>query len=190
MSLLELLAVLALLGILLGSSLAPLGEAIERARLRSAARDMATTFRLARTEAILRRTSVGVVFERASGYAFRIHVDGNGNGIRTSETRSGVDPCTRSAESIAERYRGVRVGLLSSLAVPRIPPDTGTLAAGADPVQFGASDIVSFSPSGKCTPGTLYLTVGERRVAAVRVLGPIGRVRIWEYETGGSWQPR
>ncbi|MCB1009629.1 MAG: hypothetical protein KDB94_12155, partial [Acidobacteria bacterium] len=51
-----------------------------------------------------------------------------------------------------------------------------------DPIRFNRSDIASFSPLAGATPGTVYLTDGERRLVAVRVTGRTGRVRILAYD--------
>jgi hypothetical protein len=68
----------------------------------------------------------------------------------------------------------VRVAINAN--VPAIPPDTGKLDP-ADPIKFGASNMVSFSPLGTATPGTFYLA-GDRAQAAVRVTPGSARVRI------------
>jgi len=64
--------------------------------------------------------------------------------------------------------------------IPALPPEHGLLSG--DPVRFGTSDILSFSPLGTATPGTFYLAAlghrgrrsggraGNRRVAQWRSL--------------------
>jgi hypothetical protein len=68
----------------------------------------------------------------------------------------------------------VRVGI--NEGVPAPPPDSGILDT-EDPIRFGRSNILSFSPLGTATPGTFYLA-GEGVQAAVRVTGPSARVRL------------
>jgi hypothetical protein len=46
----------------------------------------------------------------------------------------------------------VRVGI--NPGIPALPPERGQLSG--DPVRFGSSDILSFSPLGTATPGTFY----------------------------------
>ena len=80
-------------------------------------------------------------------------------------------------------HLGVRVGIMEGVAAP--PPDSGLLDP-ADPVRFGRSNMLSFSPLGTATPGTFYLT-NERVQAAVRVSPGSGRVRLMVYQ-GGKWR--
>jgi hypothetical protein len=78
---------------------------------------------------------------------------------------------------------GVRVGIMPGIPAP--PPDSGLLDP-ADPVRFGRSNMLSFSPLGTATPGTFYVTNG-RLQAAVRVTGGSGRVRLMVYR-GKKWR--
>jgi hypothetical protein len=79
---------------------------------------------------------------------------------------------------------GVFVGF--NAGVPELPPEKGTLSG--DPVRFGVSDMLSFSPLGTATPGTFYLA-GENAQAAVRVNGGTARVRLMLWR-GGKWVER
>jgi hypothetical protein len=78
----------------------------------------------------------------------------------------------------------VRVGFVPG--VRAIPPDTGFLEG--DPIQFGSSDILSFSPLGTATPGTFYLA-GEGIQGAVRVSPGSARVRLL-LTRGATWVER
>jgi hypothetical protein len=72
------------------------------------------------------------------------------------------------------------VGILPGLSAP--PPAHGPLDD-SDPIRFGRSDMVSFSPLGTATPGTFYLAGGGMQ-AAVRVTGGTARVRILLWQDG------
>jgi hypothetical protein len=178
----EVLVVLALLGIFAGLALPGTDRAFKRARLRGASRDLGLLFRRARTEAVLTRQRLGVVFERADGYSYAIYRDGNGNGIRRADIRSGVDVRLVGPVRIPERYRGVEVRIGPPPPIPRIPPEPGEVEDLDDPVKFGPTDIVSFSPEGTTSAGTVYLSIGRSYLAGVRLLGVTGRVRMWEYD--------
>ena len=67
-----------------------------------------------------------------------------------------------------------------------LPPERGLLSG--DPVRFGVSDILSFSPLGTATPGTFYLA-GDAGQAAVRVTGGSARVRLMVWRSG-RWRER
>ena len=57
------------------------------------------------------------------------------------------------------------------------PPDP-------NPVRFGSSDMVSCSPLGTCTSGSLFLRSAKGVQYAVRMAGVTGRLRILVYDTG------
>ena len=79
---------------------------------------------------------------------------------------------------------GVRVGFNPGTPAP--PPGRGMLEG--DPIRFGRSDILSFSPLGTATPGTFYLA-GDGAQAAVRVTGGSARVRLMIWR-GDPWRVR
>jgi hypothetical protein len=63
--------------------------------------------------------------------------------------------------------------------------------ADADPIRVGRSRMLSFSPTGTSSTGTVYLRGRGRRQLAVRVLGVTGRIRALWFDFGaGRWQPR
>ena len=51
-----------------------------------------------------------------------------------------------------------------------------------DPIRFNQSDLASFSPLGAATAGSVYLTDGRSRLAAVRVFNRTGKVRVLVYD--------
>jgi hypothetical protein len=114
--------------------------------------------------------------------------DGNGNGLRTAEIRRGVDPTISGPHHLQDRVEDVRLGFPPGGPFPRIPPRAGNIVDTDDPVQFGRSDIVAFSPLGRSSSGTLYITDGRRGLFGIVLFGPSTRVRVWRYDTvGGKW---
>ena len=88
----------------------------------------------------------------------------------------------------ANGFPGVVLGVAET--VPGVS-NRGVLPAGADPVRFGASDTLTFSPLGTATSGTVYLHDRSGRQFAVRVLGATGRTRILEFDAAAaSWVSR
>jgi len=67
---------------------------------------------------------------------------------------------------------------------PHLPGPDGDPET-SDPVRFGQSDIASFSASGTCTAGTLYLRSADGVQYAVRI-SSTGRTRTLRYQP----QPR
>lgn len=158
-------------------------------RVIDAARFMSGRFMLARAAAARRGASIGMRFEAdAGGVRFRTYVDTNGNGVRTSDISGGVDLPIDEETRLGDRFNGVRFGL--SAAIPAIGASSPA-GTGADPIRFGAGDILTVTPLGTATSGTLYLRSREGHQAAVRVLGATARVRVhlYDFQTG-EWRTR
>jgi hypothetical protein len=76
----------------------------------------------------------------------------------------------------------VRLGFPSDGPFTSPPPARDPIEQLEDPVKFGRSNIVSFSPLGRSSSGTLYLDDGAGGLWAVVVFGPTVRVRIWRWD--------
>jgi hypothetical protein len=128
-------------------------------------------------EAVKRHVHVGLRFEAAGGEdRYVMYADGNGNGVRAADIADAVDRPIRSSEQLAQHYPGMSFGL-----APDVPAVDGDEAGEGDVVRVGRSRMVSFSPLGTSTSGTVYLLGRGRQQFAVRVLGPTGRVRSFEF---------
>jgi hypothetical protein len=160
------------------------GPATDAGKGRHAARFVAARVRLARQQAAARTATVGLVFDFANGrWMFRVCADGTGNGLRRSEISSGADRCLEGPHDLAAMFPGVRVAVDSSLQGPTGEPPS------ADAVRFGASDVASFSASGSCTAGSLFIQSPRGAQYAVRVAGVTGRTRVLHYDTAArSWK--
>ena len=158
-------------------------------RVIDAARFMSGRFMLARAAAARRGAAVGIRFEAdTEGVRFRSYVDTNGNGVRTADIASGVDPPIDEQTRLGDHFGGVRFEL--SAATPAIGA-AAPAGAGADPIRFGASDVLTVTPLGTATSGTLYLRSREGHQAAVRILGATARARILQYDfQAGRWRTR
>jgi hypothetical protein len=143
-------------------------------------------FRLAWSTAVRLNVYAAIRFERqADGSAvYSVYRDGNGNGVRSADIAAGRDVRIAGPFPLSGGAPGVRVGI--NPGVPNIPPEPGQLSG--DPIRFGSSDILSFSPIGTATPGTFYLA-GDSAQAAVRVNGGSARVRLMLWR-GGRWRER
>ena len=188
-SLIEAAVVLLLLGVSAAITLPAMRTGLDRMRAAAAARHLAARVQSTRVLAVMRSANVGLRFEREDdGYRYATYADGDGDGLRAQDVRSGRDARLTPFERIGDRFPGVVLGVAE--AVPGVS-GRDTLPAGADPVRFGASDTLTFSPLGTATSGTLYLHDRSSRQLAVRVLGATGRTRILEFsEASSSWVPR
>ena len=158
-------------------------------RAAAGARQMASTFSALRWKSVSLRKARGLLFERqAGGWVWWEVEDGNGNDLRTSEVRSGVDPIRSGPHRLEDAIEHVTLGFPSISGIPQIPPRPGTITGLDDPVQFGRSDLVSFTPGGSCSSGTLYVTDGRSGLFGIVLYGPTAKVRVWRYDARvGRW---
>ena len=177
--LLELLVALSLAIVMAAAAIPKAQSMVHESRLRGAAFYLRGLMRQVRANAAAKACYMGVVFGEVDGNpVFSIHADGNANGIRRVDVDGGVDPMLRQPYRLSETFPGVRYG--------RLP------AGAKDPfmrgLQIGRSHIVSFSPLGSSTTGTLYLSNDYGLVYAVVIFGSTGRVRVARYRGDGKWE--
>lgn len=164
-TLLELMFVTSLSAILAAAAIPQTMAGIDRWRTVGAARYLASRLALARTLAVARSANVALVIV-ADGDSFTVaaHHDGNGNGVRTRDIAAGIDPAVEPPIRFNDLFPRVSLFLNNPDASS---PDTTAL--------------MSFTPLGTATSGTLYLRGPDRSEYAVRVLGATGRTRVLRY---------
>lgn len=182
----ELLFVAAVIATLTGVAIPVVANAADEARTAMAARYLAGRIHDARFDALKRGAAIGFRFEPGQlDYRFTPYADGNGNGIRTADILAGYDMSAGAAERIGDKFKEVRFGLL-----PGVPDADGSTGTGTDGVRIGAARILTLSPDGTATSGTLYLH-GRRAQYGIRVMGITARTRVLKYERGaGTWITR
>ena len=180
---------LGLLALMAAIALPSILGGLDDARAAAAARYVAALARLTRVQAATRSISVGLRFEpEGATYRYAVYADGNGNGLRRRDIREGIDTPITPMERIGDRFPGVELGVVAGITGIS---DGREMARDADPVRLGAADILTFSPLGTATSGTIFLRSRMGRQYAVRVLGASGRTRVLKYrhETR-SWTVR
>jgi len=187
-SLLEVLMAVAVSVIVCGAAVPLAHGSVDRTRAAAAARYVAGRLATARFEAVRRSVYVAIRFvDAADGYWMRLYADGNGNGVLTRDIARGVDPPISTDERLDYHFSHVAFGILPLVTGldPGEPFNTG------DPIQIGPSTLLSFSPTGACTSGTLFIRGLRGTQFAVRVLGATGRTRVFEFSFGNkTWQIR
>jgi Tfp pilus assembly protein FimT len=179
-SLLELLFVIGLLLTLAGTAVPLVLGTLDASRTRGAARYLAGRLNLARMDAVKRSAHVGVRVEGTGArYRYTFYADGNRNGVRTRDITQLVDRPVGPPECLDDKFPGITFGILDGVTAI---DGTDVLVADSDPVRFGKSDLLSFSPSGSATSGTFYIRGQGRQQAAVRVLGTTGRIRVLVFD--------
>lgn len=178
-TLIELLFTVATLATLVGIALPMLLTGIDDYRTGMAAGYFAGRVRSARMDAVRRSRAVAFKFEAgAPDYTYTPYADGNRNGVRTADIERGADSAIGPAERIGDHFSEVRFGLL-----PGIPDADGGPRGNGDGVRIGSARILTLSPDGTATAGTLYIQ-GRRAQYAVRVLGVTGRTRVLKFDAG------
>lgn len=178
-SLPELIVVLAVIGAVLIAAVPAVTAGLDGAKARGAAFYVSSRFALARTLAVQRHANVALRFEPEED-AFRVRtiLDANGNGVRAAEIDAGIDVPILPDERIDHLFGGIRYGFVEAATLI----DGSAAAPDDDPVRFGRSDMLVFTPSGTATPGTVYLRGRDRSQFAVVVLGATGRTRIARFD--------
>jgi len=185
-TLLEMSIVMAIIVILAAVAIPNIKAYSVEAHLLGAGRQFKWEFLKARSIAVKRGVNTAIRFERTDDDVFySLYSDENHNGVRTVDIEAGIDVRIAGPLPLTGGAPGVRVGI--NPGVPALPPERGTLDPG-DPIRFGRSDMLSFTPLGTATPGTFYLA-GEITQAAVRVTPGSARVRLMICR-GSRWVER
>ena len=157
--------VTAAVGILAAAAVPQLSATIEHTRTISAARYLAARLALARSQAVAHSANVAVLLTITGDTAVvGTYVDENGNGVRTRDIAAGIDRPAGAPVRLADLFPHVAVSLNDPVA---------SLAT--------ASVLMSFTPLGTASSGTLYLRGRDGSQYAVRVLGATGRTRVLRY---------
>ncbi|MDP1568645.1 MAG: type II secretion system protein [Vicinamibacterales bacterium] len=187
-TLVEMVVVAGLVALLSVVSVPILGQAAADARAHGAARYVATKVHAARLEAARRGAHVALQFQVVDGgVRFTAFVDGNGNGVRSADIASGVDRPLGPSDALGDHFGDVDFAVVFS--TPGI--DGGAaVALGDDPIRLGAANMLSWSPVGSATSGTLYVAGPRGPQFAVRIFGATGRTRVLRFDPGaGAWRP-
>lgn len=182
--LVELLVVLAIFALLLAVTAPPILRISGELRLRLAAAEVVAAMRLARSTAVRHCANVALKFRpRTDGRStWTLYRDGDGDGVLSKDIDKGVDPQIAPPRRLEQIGNRVRFGFPPGRPA-RDPGDPRTwLRRGDDPIRFNSSDLASFGPLGTATPGTVYLTDGSGSLAAVRVTGRTGKVKVIVYD--------
>jgi len=168
---LESVFVLALGGLLMAIAIPTLLGAVDRSRGLAAARYLGARMALARANSVRRSTVIALHFEPGPrGTSFSVVQDGNGNGVRTRDIQAGIDRVIEGPVFIADFFPGVEIGLVPNAPAP-------------EAVQLSGSSILSFTPSGTATSGSIYLRGKDGTQWAVRILGVTARTRVLRFDS-------
>jgi len=164
----DVLFIVSLIAILSAAVVPQSLTAVDRIRAGAAARHLASRMANARAQAVMRSAYVAMRFEDGpSGISFRMFVDGNGNGVRTADIGADIDRPLDTPTLLSDLFPGVAIAVSGS--------------AGTDAVRLGSTDLLSFTPLGTATSGSIYVRGRDGSQFAIRILGTTGRTRIQRY---------
>jgi type II secretory pathway pseudopilin PulG len=185
-ALIDLLAACAVIGIVSAIAVPAHLATRDRDAARAAAIHLAKRLDATRVDALKRNVHVAMRFGADAPHAFGEFIDGDGDGVLQRDIDDGVDVAGGVAASLQDRFAGVAFRIARDVPDPAGGPD---LPAGGDPVRLGASNLLSFSPLGSATSGTLYLAGSDGPQVCVRMFGATGRLRVlWFDEVTGTWR--
>ncbi|MCP4605807.1 MAG: prepilin-type N-terminal cleavage/methylation domain-containing protein [Proteobacteria bacterium] len=182
-TLIEVVMVIAIIAILLTIAVPAINGWLPNYRLKSAARDLYSTFQMARMEAVKANERRGVSFDAAAG-TYQILSSGDDGTFGTAD-----DPAPKTAVVLSDYGSGVSFG-----------PGNADFQAtgGAFPGAFNGikytGDLATFNSRGLMRSGTIYLQNNsnlaqeERSTYAVRTLST-GRIFLLKwFEASGNWE--
>jgi hypothetical protein len=157
-----------------------IGGTLDRERTIIGAQYLAGELQRARLDSLKRARSVAVrlqvIGERTE---LRLFADGNGNGVLQRDIDRGIDPPLTPVGWLDDRAADI------SLRINQPISDIsgmGTLAPGDDPLRIGNTSLLTFSPLGGATSGTLYVAAHRGPQMAIRIFGATGRVRVLMFD--------
>ena len=176
-TLIEILIVVAIIGLILGIAIPNFASMRRRMALRAAAGELRSLFHLVRMRAIARGVNTGVKFAMQDGaWHFATYEDGDRDGVRNDDIKSGVDPMVARPRIVFSQSQIVTIGLPGYSFKD---PDGDTVKSA---VTFNQTSLCSFSPIGEATPGTIYLTDNAGELWCVRVYGATAKIRALRYD--------
>ena len=187
-ALIDIVFAVSLAVLMAGIAVPVVGGTLERERAIVGAQYVSGQLLRARLEALKRARAVAVrIVMLEERTQLQLYADGNGNGVLQRDIDRGIDPPLSAASWLDDNARGI------ALRINQAITDAGgsiSLGPGDDPLRIGASSLLTFSPLGSATSGTLYVAAHRGPQMAIRVFGATGRVRMLMFDAHArQWHP-
>lgn len=183
-TLVETVVILVVMGLSSVVAVPMLGTAHREAALRKTTEAVRSQIWRARSDATVTGRATALVFDRSSGGGWQCSIiqDGDGDGIERCDIAVGKDYLVGRVLELNSDRAGL--GFVPACDIPD-PGGDGFLEGDLDdPVRAGSGDILTFTPRGTATSGTLYFSDGRQMMRAIRVFGITGRIRTLRWKTG------
>ena len=95
-------------------------------------------------------------------------------------------PIGRARRHPRRPFAGVDFG-----ALPGLPPvDPGGTPPGTDPIRLGSGNILTFTPLGTASTGSLYVRGRRNSQYVIRIIGETGKTRVLKFDlVSQEWKP-
>ncbi len=164
-TLIELIVVIAIIGIITAIALPNYMNYLARVRLKTTCRELATMLQFARTQALGSDEPWRVCFDAAVS---RYHLlDGSENICQVIELAN---------------HPGISFGSNNPASI-----DANHVVPPADGVTY-IGEKVKFNPDGTATAGTVYLKNNKGDTMALGTVSATGQIKTW-HDFGAGWQP-
>jgi len=165
-----------------------IGGTLDRERTIIGARYLAGQLLRARLESLKRARAVALHLEvQGDRTAMRLFADGNGNGVLQRDIDRGIDAPLTPLVWLDDQARDITLRINQDIT--DVAGST-TLEPGDDPLRIGNTSLLTFSPVGSATSGTLYVAAQRGPQMAIRVFGATGRVRVLMFDARTrQWHP-
>ena len=165
-----------------------IGGTLERERTIVGTQYLAAQLQHARLEALQRSRAVAVRLELAGDRtSLRLYVDGNGNGVLQKDIDRNIDTPLMPPVWLDDEANDVSLRVnqaVTDLSGPSL------IEPGDDPLRIGNTSLLTFSPLGSATSGTLYVAAHRGPQMAIRIFGATGRVRVLMFDAQTQqWHP-
>ena len=165
-----------------------IGGTLDRERTIVGTVYLAGQLQRARLESLRRARSVAVRIEVVGDRtALQLFEDGNGNGVLQRDIDRGIDAPLAPPAWLDDQARDISLRINQDIIDPS---GAATLEAGEDALRIGNTSLVTFSPLGSSTSGTMYVAAQQGPQMAIRVFGATGRVRVLMFDARMRlWHP-
>jgi Tfp pilus assembly protein FimT len=187
-ALIDIIVAVALSVVMAAIAVPVIGGTLNRERTIVGAQYLAGQLMRARLDSLKRGRSVAVRIEIVSGRTqFQLFTDGNGNGVLQRDIDRGIDLPLTNQEWLDDQARDIALRVNQTITDVA---GSATLNAGDDPLRIGNTSLLTFSPLGSATSGTLYVAAHRGPQMAIRVFGATGRVRVLMFDAQSrQWHP-
>jgi hypothetical protein len=187
-ALIDIIFASALCVVMMAIAVPVVGGTLDRERTIVGAQYLAGQLQVARLDSLKRARAVAVRLEIVGDRTqLQLFADGDGDGVLQRDIDRGIDPPLTTPGWLDDQARGVSLRVNQAI---RDVAGSANIAPGDDPLRIGNTALLTFSPVGSATNGTLYVAAHRGPQMAIRVFGATGRVRVLMFDAQTrQWHP-